>query len=137
MITQAYRTKAEQDALYAQGRTKPGKIVTNAKGGYSNHNYGLSFDYVPLDGTRAIWDANNPLWSKFGLIGESLGLEWGARWKQLPDRPHLQYTFGLSINDLVKGKRPPSVVKLRGPSELQGLKENQLIRTKVGIYKIV
>jgi peptidoglycan L-alanyl-D-glutamate endopeptidase CwlK len=42
------RTIAEQNELYAQGRTKAGKIVTNAKGGQSYHNYGLAFDIVLL-----------------------------------------------------------------------------------------
>src|SRR5258708_12842627 len=46
-IVQGLRTKAEQDALYAQGRTTPGKVVTNAKGGQSMHNYGLPVDTVP------------------------------------------------------------------------------------------
>lgn len=47
-ITSGYRSFAEQNKLYAQGRTAPGKIVTNAKGGQSNHNYGLAIDYVLL-----------------------------------------------------------------------------------------
>ena len=52
-VTQGLRTIAEQDELYAQGRTKPGKIVTNAKGGKSNHNSGLAIDVciVNCDGS--------------------------------------------------------------------------------------
>ena len=45
-ITQGLRTIAEQDALYAKGRTTPGKKVTNAKGGQSVHNYGFAVDTV-------------------------------------------------------------------------------------------
>ncbi|MED0738884.1 M15 family metallopeptidase, partial [Aneurinibacillus thermoaerophilus] len=58
LITQGYRSIAEQNELYAQGRTKPGKIVTNAKGGTSYHNYGLALDfalYTP-DGKQVVWD---------------------------------------------------------------------------------
>ena len=47
-IAQGLRTFAEQDALYAQGRTKPGAKVTNAKGGQSIHNYGLAVDIYPV-----------------------------------------------------------------------------------------
>ena len=47
-FTQTLRTNKEQDDLYAQGRTKKGKIVTNAKGGQSIHNFGLAFDIVIL-----------------------------------------------------------------------------------------
>ena len=56
-IAQGFRTFAEQDALYAQGRTKPGAKVTNAKGGQSIHNYGLAVDIVLIiDGKIASWD---------------------------------------------------------------------------------
>lgn len=71
------------------------------------------------------------------MIGESIGLEWGGRWKQFIDLPHLEFMFGLTINDLIKGKRPPNVAKVKSPDELKGLTEKQLIRTKIGIYKII
>jgi len=48
LITSTYRDAESQDALYAQGRTKPGKIVTNAKAGQSFHNWRVAFDFVPL-----------------------------------------------------------------------------------------
>jgi len=102
------RTIEEQDALYAQGRTTPGKIVTNAKGGESYHNYGLAFDAAPLNSDLSInW--NDPtLYAKMGIIGQSVGLEWGGRFKTIVDRPHFQFTFGLSITDLLNGKLPPN-----------------------------
>ncbi|KHL96738.1 hypothetical protein QW71_05665, partial [Paenibacillus sp. IHB B 3415] len=58
VITQGLRTNAEQDELYAQGRTKPGSIVTNAKGGTSYHNYGVAIDFALLlnDGRVVSWD---------------------------------------------------------------------------------
>jgi len=111
IITQTLRTKAEQDALYAQGRTTPGFIVTKAKGGDSFHNYGLAFDVALIVGNKVIWNKNdnnhNKIddWEEVGKMGESLGLEWGGRWK-FKDIPHFQLTFGLSIAELKAGKRP-------------------------------
>lgn len=110
VITQGYRSKEEQDALYAQGRIKPGKIVTNAKGGYSYHNFGLAFDFAIMkDDGNISWNVDDK-WKRVAQIGKSLGLEWGGDWKSFPDYPHFQYTFGLSLADLRAGKRPPQQV---------------------------
>lgn len=113
IITQTLRTIKEQDELYAQGRTKQGRIVTKARGGESMHNYGLAFDVALVKNGRAVWDEDADLnknqladWEEVGRLGEELGLEWGGRWR-FPDRPHFQYTFGLTIKDLKAGKRPP------------------------------
>lgn len=95
-ITNAYRSSAEQNALYAQGRTKKGKIVTNAKGGQSFHNYGVAFDFVPIIKGKAAWK-DEELFRKVGKIGESLGLEWGGSWKGFLDLPHFQCTLGYTI----------------------------------------
>jgi len=112
IITQGLRTIEQQDALYAQGRTIPGNIVTNAKGGTSYHNYGLAVDFAVKVAGKVSWDAkvdsneaNGPDYDEVGKVGEGFGLEWGGRWPN-PDRPHLQMTFGLSIADLRAGKRP-------------------------------
>ena len=105
LITSTYRDHASQNELYAQGRTKPGKIVTNARGGQSWHNYRLALDVVPLRNGKCVWDDKDPIWLKVGEIGESLGLEWGGRWAaKFRDRPHFQYTGGLSLADLQNGK---------------------------------
>lgn len=111
IITQGLRTVEEQNELYAQGRTKPGKIVTNAKGGYSYHNYGLAFDFAVLNDDGSVnWKVDEQ-WKRVGAIGKSLGLEWGGDWKDFKDYPHFQYTFGLSFADLRSGKRPPQQEK--------------------------
>jgi len=94
------RTFAEQDALYAKGRSKPGKIITKAKGGQSWHNYGLAVDIVFKVNGQWSWDEAHP-WSKLGVIGQQHGLEWGGAWKGFKDRPHFQYTGGLSIRDAI------------------------------------
>jgi peptidoglycan L-alanyl-D-glutamate endopeptidase CwlK len=83
------RTYAEQDALYAKGRTIPGPKVTNAKGGFSNHNFGLAFDLGVFKGSTYLEDG--PEYKALGLIGEKLGLAWGGRWTSFKDYPHFEY----------------------------------------------
>lgn len=97
LITCTWRSPAEQDALYAQGRTKPGKIVTNAKAGQSKHNFMINgkpaskaFDVVPLVNGKPDWDSTHPAWEHMGEIGESVGLEWAGRWKHMREYPHFQ-----------------------------------------------
>lgn len=97
-ITSGYRSFAEQDKLYAQGRTAPGDIVTNAKGGQSYHNYGLSFDVVPMVKGLPVWDSA-PLWAQIGALGKSYGFAWGGDWKN-PDKPHFEKSYGLSVAQL-------------------------------------
>jgi peptidoglycan L-alanyl-D-glutamate endopeptidase CwlK len=107
------RTFKEQDDLYALGRTKPGKIVTNAKGGQSYHNYGLAFDIVLLvdkdkNGTfeSASWETNVDFdgdgksdWKEIVVIAKQYGWEWGGDWK-FTDMPHFQKTLGHSVKQL-------------------------------------
>jgi peptidoglycan LD-endopeptidase CwlK len=82
------RTYAEQNALYAQGRTLPGRTVTNARGGYSNHNFGIAFDVGVFEGTRYLGES--PKYKAVGALGMELGLEWGGSWKSIVDEPHFQ-----------------------------------------------
>jgi peptidoglycan LD-endopeptidase CwlK len=105
-VTHGLRTFDEQNDLYAQGRTKPGKIVTNAKGGQSIHNYGLAFDFAVFNDDYSVTWAGNG-YNKVGKLGQQLGLEWGGAWKSFKDLPHFQYTFGLTLAQLQAGKRPP------------------------------
>jgi peptidoglycan LD-endopeptidase CwlK len=107
------RTIEEQNELYAQGRTKPGKIVTNAKGGQSFHNYGLAFDIVLLvdkdkNGSfeSASWETNVDFdgdgkadWQEVVQIAKSYGWTWGGDWK-FTDKPHFEKTFGYSVKQL-------------------------------------
>lgn len=96
-VTRSLCSFAEQDAIYAQGRTKPGKIVTNARGGDSFHNYGLAFDVVEIVNGTANW---NTRWKEIAEIGLQLGLEWGGNFKSLSDKPHFQKSFGLTVKQL-------------------------------------
>jgi peptidoglycan L-alanyl-D-glutamate endopeptidase CwlK len=109
-ITSTYRDKEAQDALYAKGRTAPGKIVTNAKGGQSLHNYRVAFDVVPLRDKQPVGGttgADLELWKHVGELGEAVGLEWGGRWKRFPDFPHFQFTNGLTLKDFQAGRTLP------------------------------
>jgi peptidoglycan L-alanyl-D-glutamate endopeptidase CwlK len=95
-VVQGLRTFAEQDALFAQGRTKPGPIVTRARGGQSNHNYGLAVDVVPFINGQPNWNAPMGVWTTIGAEAEKMGLEWGGDWRKFVDKPHLQLP-GMSV----------------------------------------
>ena len=104
IITSTYRDAEAQKALYAQGRTTEGKIVTNAKAGESFHNWHVAFDFCPIVNGKADWD-NLDTFTKCGEIGEGLGLEWAGRWKgKMKEMAHLQYTGGLTLADFQAGK---------------------------------
>ena len=114
LITCTYRSNAEQADTYAQGRTKPGRIVTWAKPGESLHNFigpdgkpsSKAFDFVVLRNGKIIWGTSGDgvdddptdddtddleLWQRAGAIGESLSLTWAGRWpKPKTEFPHLQ-----------------------------------------------
>lgn len=103
-IVQTLRTIEEQNALYAQGRTKPGNIVTYAKGGESFHNFGVAFDFCPVVNGKLDWN-NLDLFKKVGSIGKSLGLEWGGDWSSpKTDLPHFEYKCGFTLKDFQTNK---------------------------------
>lgn len=100
-MTSGLRSHEEQARLYAQGRSTPGEIVTNAKPGQSFHNYGMAFDVVPMVSGRPDW--KSPHWQLIGQLGESVGLNWGGRWRR-PDRPHFEFPISLtSLQQLKTG----------------------------------
>jgi len=104
LIYSTYRDAASQDALFAQGRTKPGKIVTNARAGQSFHNWRVAFDFVPIVAGKARWD-DKEAYAKCGNIAESIGLQWAGRWTgKLRETAHCQFTNGLTLADFQKGK---------------------------------
>jgi peptidoglycan L-alanyl-D-glutamate endopeptidase CwlK len=87
-VISGLRTYDEQNALYAKGRTAPGPVVTNARGGYSNHNFGIAFDIGVWEGGK--YQGDSPKYKAAGVIGAELGLEWGGNWKTIKDQPHFQ-----------------------------------------------
>jgi peptidoglycan L-alanyl-D-glutamate endopeptidase CwlK len=89
------RSYSEQDVLYAQGRTAPGPRVTNARGGYSNHNFGIAWDIGLFQKGKYLEES--PFYRECGEIGRSLGLDWGGDWKSFPDEPHFQLKTGFTL----------------------------------------
>jgi peptidoglycan LD-endopeptidase CwlK len=115
-IISGTRTFAEQDALFAKGRREPGPRVTNAIGGYSNHNFGLAFDVGIFDEDERYIDDQADLglierskvsrcYGAVGAVGTGLGLEWGGDWKSFADEPHFQlrpeWAEGMSERDML------------------------------------
>lgn len=113
-VVQGLRSWATQDALFAQGRDANGnvidksKVVTNARGGYSWHNFGLAVDCAPdnpnIPGFQIDWNAGHPQWKQMEAAGVALGLTSGANWLRLVDAPHFQLTgrFPVTPDDEVR-----------------------------------
>ena len=104
LVTSTYRDNESQNALYAQGRTTPGNVVTKAKAGQSWHNWRCALDVVPLVNGKAIWD-DPALWKQVGEIGKSCGLEWAGDWVTFKEFPHFQYTGGMTLAQLQQGAK--------------------------------
>jgi len=112
-ISQGLRTFEEQNALYAQGRTAPGKKVTNAKGGQSIHNYGFAVDIVMIiDGKTASWDTAKDWdgdkqadWMECVQVFKKYGWSWGGDWAKFKDMPHFDKKGFSSWKELQRKKR--------------------------------
>lgn len=106
-VTSGTRTMAQQAALYAQGRTAPGAVVTKARPGYSWHNFGTAYDLTLFSGKNPIWES--PKYLRAGEIGKELGLEWGGEWRTFKDIPHFQRPLGVTLAQ-ARAKWPMGVV---------------------------
>lgn len=102
-VNQGYRSPEEQNKLYEQGRTTPGNIVTNAKGGESYHNYGLALDVVRMENGQPNW--SKPITPDIAKIGTQQGFSWGGSWQSFKDYPHFEMSFGQSIKSLIGGTK--------------------------------
>jgi peptidoglycan LD-endopeptidase CwlK len=133
LITSGFRSFAEQTAIFAKGRDKFGQVirakdvVSNARPGRSMHNYGLAADYVLLmpDGKSISWSTardgdrdGHRDWFEVAEIAKSHGFEWGGDWDRFVDMPHIQMTFGLTIDDLCRGLRPPTEQPVMKPKPM-------------------
>jgi hypothetical protein len=96
-IISGNRTWSEQEALWAQGRTKPGAKVTNARGGQSNHNFGIAWDIGLFHGGRYNPPGAMAVYRALGAIGKEMGLAWGGDWKRMPDVPHFEVPTTYSL----------------------------------------
>lgn len=105
LVTDGVRTTAQQKALYAEGRTAGGRIVTNADGVEKKSNHQAKADGFGHAVDLAFADANGqPTWSEtmpwrlYGEMAKSLGLVWGGDFQSLPDKPHIELPIEQGIH---------------------------------------
>lgn len=137
IITEGFRTKEYQDELYAKGRTKPGKIVTNAKGSdySSQHQWGIAFD-IAINDTKLLYDETTI--RKVAKISKSskVLLAWGGDWKSIVDTPHFYLgKWGSTTSKLKQKYGTPDKFKKTWTKKVSGTKKGLNIwnktRTKV------
>jgi peptidoglycan L-alanyl-D-glutamate endopeptidase CwlK len=91
-IISGTRTYAQQNALYRQGRSASGSVVTNARGGQSWHNFGLAWDIgLFRDG---VYLTDSTPYERASEVAKVAGLEWGGDWTGFKDTPHYQLATG-------------------------------------------
>lgn len=95
------RGEKEQNALYAKGRTTPGPRVTNARYGYSNHNFGIALDFGVFKGRQYLDGADPPkaaaVHRAVGALAAQYGIDWGGEWRRFKDLPHFEVRTGLTL----------------------------------------
>lgn len=127
LLTSGKRSEEEQNDLWASGRTKPGRIVTHVKGRESFHYWGVAFDLVPVLFFIPIWNSHKR-YDAIARIALALGFQWGFQMWGF-DKPHFQYTQGLSIEDFYMGKspKPEPLHELEVPSP-ENLRQRSIVR---------
>jgi len=120
-VSATYRCHAFQNHLFEQGRSRPGQIVTNARGGQSTHNYRLAFDIFKT--IRGQEFSDTKFFETAGRIWQQMGGVWGGSWQSFPDRPHFEYTGALRLLDLQRGMTLPENHKM--PWEVSIVTENR------------
>ena len=96
IMFEGFRSQGRQDWLYAQGRTRPGDIVTHIQ--VSNHTSGMAADCYPVDAHGDVmWEAHSELWQQFGhCVRSQPGIQWGGDYKiihpgsKFVDQPHVE-----------------------------------------------
>lgn len=94
-IISGLRSYQEQATLYAKGRTAPGPKVTNARPGFSNHNFGTAWDIGLFKGKTYL--PNHKLYTTIGQAARSLGIVWGGDFKSFKDTPHYEVPTGHTL----------------------------------------
>lgn len=98
-VVSGTRTYAEQNLLFAQGRTKSGRIVTKARAGQSNHQFGLAID-LGIFSLEGAYLPESPLYDLAVELSRQIeGLARGADWST-PDRPHMELAHGLKLAEV-------------------------------------
>lgn len=124
-ITETRRSSARQAALWAIGRTQPGRIVTRSQAGTGKHEFGLAFD-IAFRGA-ILYPSDSKTWARLGSIGKACGLTWGGDFKGV-DSVHFENNGGLIMGDIEKGGAPEAaVVKFEaGPVAVEAVKVSKL-----------
>ena len=110
LVTNTVRDAEYQEYLYAQGRTRPGNIVTNGKRPtFHSDKAGLAFDICKNVKGQEYSDA--AFWRGVSAIGKKMGFTWGGDWRSFPDKPHFQWdAHGKYTSSMIlAGKVPPTM----------------------------
>ena len=139
IVTEGYRTKERQDELYAQGRTKSGKIVTNAKGSsyQSQHQWGIAFD-IAIANKGHTFDMLYI--KKVANITKKhcKSLGWGGDWTDFPDNLHFYLKkYGSTTFSLKSQYGTPDKFIKTWKKEVYGTKQGLAVRNKTKTKKII
>jgi peptidoglycan L-alanyl-D-glutamate endopeptidase CwlK len=108
-VTSTLRTCEEQNAIYAQGRTEPGPVISGASGCRSWHTWGRAFDVLIKDDSQPnglVMDGMDHRYDELGDIGKQLGMRWGGDFSWGRDAGHFEYHPGLEIDDVCPDEDP-------------------------------
>lgn len=98
-IISGTRTYWEQDVLFRKGRFGDASpIVTKARGGQSNHNFGIAWDIGIFK--NGAYVGASPLYVRAAEVGRVPGIEWGGDWVTFVDQPHYELSTGMSLADV-------------------------------------
>ena len=135
LVTQTVRDLEYQASLYAQGRTKPGKIVTNQKTpSFHSDKAGLAFDICKNVKGHEYDDL--AFFNRCGEIGKKIGFSWGGDWTSIPDKPHFQWDAGGKYTAAMvrAGKLPPAMPVYKEVQEEMTKEEaKRVLKTKAGL----
>lgn len=138
LVTQTVRDAEYQASLYAQGRTKPGSIVTNQKTpSFHSDKAGLAFDICKNVKGHEYDDL--AFFNRCGEIGKKIGFSWGGDWTSLPDKPHFQWDAGGKYTAAMvrAGKLPPAMPLYQMQQEVQKAmtkeEAKRVLKTKAGL----
>lgn len=134
LVTETVRDAEYQASLYAQGRTKPGSIVTNQKTpSFHSDKVGLAFDIAKNVKGHEYDDA--AFFRRCGEIGKEMGFTWGGDWKSLPDKPHFQWDDGGRYTAAMvrKGNLPRMMPEYREVQTMTKDEAKKILREKAGL----
>lgn len=135
LVVETVRDLEYQASLYAQGRTKPGKIVTNQKTpSFHWDKVALAFDVCKNVKGHEYDDSD--FFRRCGAIGKEMGFTWGGDWKSLPDRPHFQWDDGGRYTAAMvrKGQLPRMMPKYKEVEKAMTKDEaKRILKTKAGL----